>query len=82
MRAVFALLRTPVTTGYQGVHRSVNAARKKCMRYGGVFMTFGGPAGPWELRYGRGSEKSFVFGSALRNRDRKGAGAFSRVDIL
>jgi hypothetical protein len=28
---------------------------QECVRHEGVFMTFGGPAGPWKLPYGRGS---------------------------
>ncbi len=36
-----------------------------CVRYGGVFVTFGGPAGPWELPHGRGSVTFFL------NRERK-----------
>src|SRR5580658_1222217 len=36
-------------------------------------ITFGGPAGPCQLPYSRGSER----GLALPNRDRKGVGAFS-----
>jgi hypothetical protein len=49
-----AFLRTPLFGKHPGVHRSVNAARKSA-RATGVFITFGGPAGPWKLPAGRRS---------------------------
>src|SRR6202162_6506654 len=49
LRAVFALLRTPLFGKHPGVHRSVNAACKSACATGG-FILFGVPAGPRSLR--------------------------------
>jgi hypothetical protein len=44
--------------------RRVSAQQTESLRHPGVFMTFGGPAGPWELPDGRGS-------APLPSRERK-----------